>query len=293
MNERTGRPRVRAPGNAFGLFEAVVGLLAGFLLSILVLGAYTSAAHVPSGRTTFATIVLSLVALWAGFLGGALAATKLHAPAPDGRPGGAASGANRTLKGVPPGPAAALSSARVSPVAVELNSGTGSFVRDFGLRLRPWPDLALGVVVGVASQLLLVPALEAPLRPFVPQLSEKLGQPTTQLLGGISGARLVVIALLVCVGSPLVEEIFFRGLLLRSLLGRFAPLGARLGPASAIVVTALVFGLVHFEALQFLGLAGFGAVLCYLAYRTGRLGPSIVAHVAFNSTTVIWFVWHH
>jgi hypothetical protein len=50
---------------------------------------------------------------------------------------------------------------------------------------------------------------------------------------------------------------------------------------------------VHFEELQFLGLAGFGMVLAYLAYRTGRLGPSILAHVAFNTTTIIAFVLQH
>ena len=55
-------------------------------------------------------------------------------------------------------------------------------------------------------------------------------------------------------------------------------------------MTALVFALVHFEALQFLGLAGFGVVLGLLAWRTGRLGPSIVAHMAFNTATIIAIV---
>jgi len=81
----------------------------------------------------------------------------------------------------------------------------------------------------------------------------------------------VVLAVLVCVGSPIVEELFFRGLLLRSLLGSFEQLG-RGSACSLDRVTALVFALVHFEALQFLGLAGFGVVLGVLAWRTGRLG---------------------
>ena len=33
----------------------------------------------------------------------------------------------------------------------------------------------------------------------------------------------------------------------------------------SIAVTGIVFGLVHFEELQFLGLAGFGIVLAYMA----------------------------
>ncbi|MDA8038018.1 MAG: CPBP family intramembrane metalloprotease, partial [Actinomycetota bacterium] len=120
-----------------------------------------------------------------------------------------------------------------------------------------------------------------------------LGHPTTQLLGSTSGAGLVVLSILVCAGSPLVEELFFRGLVLRALLGRLEHLGQRLAPALSIVLSGLVFALAHFEALQLIGLAGFGIVLGYLAFRTGRLGSSIVAHVAFNSTTVIWYVVHH
>jgi len=172
-------------------------------------------------------------------------------------------------------------------------AGTGRIVADYGLRLRPWPDVPLGISVGIAAQFGLVPLLELPLQPFVHNLSRQLGHPTRQLLGPVNGTAFVILTIFVCVGSPLVEEIFFRGLLLRGLLGKLAGLGRRAGPAVAIVVTGLVFGLVHFEPLQFLGLAGFGMVLSYLAYRTGRLGPSIVAHVSFNTTTVVAYVLTH
>ena len=37
-------------------------------------------------------------------------------------------------------------------------------------------------------------------------------------------------------------------------------------------------------------LAAFGLVLSVLAHRTGRLGPSIWAHVGFNATTVVALV---
>ena len=43
----------------------------------------------------------------------------------------------------------------------------------------------------------------------------------------------------------------------------------------------------HLEALQFLGLFVFGLVAGVLAHRTGRLGPSVAAHVGFNVTTVV------
>ena len=40
---------------------------------------------------------------------------------------------------------------------------------------------------------------------------------------------------------------------------------------SVFVADGLLFGLAHFEPLQFAGLAAFGVVLAVLAWRTGRL----------------------
>ncbi len=266
-----------ARGNPFGVLEALLGIAAGFLLSSLAAAAYGTT----SGRGASPTIgsdIVTFVALWAGFLGAVVVATRWHIA---GRAGAAP----------PASPPAAPGRAAATPTSAPV--GTGSIVDDYGLRLRPWPDLPLGIAVGVAAQFGLVPLLELPLQPFVHNLSRQLGHPTSRLLGPINGTSFVILTIFVCLGSPLIEELFFRGLLLRGLLGKMSGLGRRAGPAVAMVLTGLVFGLVHFEPLQFLGLAGFGVVLSYLAYRTGRLGPSIVAHISFNTTTVVAYALTH
>ena len=82
---------------------------------------------------------------------------------------------------------------------------------------------------------------------------------------------MVLLVLLTIVGAPIVEELFFRGLVLRSLRRHIAP------PA-AIVVSALLFALVHFQVLQFLALAIFGVIAAHIddtgrPPRPGYLGP--------------------
>jgi membrane protease YdiL (CAAX protease family) len=262
----------RASGNPFGLWEAAFGLVVGFLLQIGADSAYSSASGGHPGA--IGTDIFGFLGLWTGFVGAAVVAS---------RTGGF---------GVAVGLADGGDGGTVA-TAPASRSAWGAFRADYGVSIRLWPDVPLGIAVGAAGQYLLVPLLELPLQPFVQHLSSKLGQPAQNLLTPVNGAGLVVLTVLVCVGSPLVEELFFRGLLLRGLLGQFQQLGRRRGPALSIVVTGLVFGLVHFEALQFLGLAGFGMVLAYMAYRTGRLGPSILAHVAFNTTTILAFVLQH
>jgi membrane protease YdiL (CAAX protease family) len=98
-----------------------------------------------------------------------------------------------------------------------------------------------------------------------------------------------VIAVLTVVGAPLVEELFFRGLLLRGLLAKFSE-------RRAVIMQAVVFGIAHVNPVQ--GLANvsvvafattIGCTVGFAAVRYRRLGPGIVAHGIQNllATTVV------
>lgn len=164
--------------------------------------------------------------------------------------------------------------------------GTGRVVADMGLAVRPW-DLLVGPAVGVGCQLVLVPLLYLPLEPFVPHLQRRLSGPATHLTGGFPGAELAIIGFLTVVVVPVVEELLFRGVVLRALLRLFGGAGRVLGPVLAVAATGVLFGLAHAESLELLGLAAFGIVLSVLAYRTGRLGPGMLAHGAFNLVAIV------
>ncbi|MBI2709200.1 MAG: CPBP family intramembrane metalloprotease [Actinobacteria bacterium] len=156
----------------------------------------------------------------------------------------------------------------------------GGVVRDFGLRFRPI-DVGVGAVVGLVGQLALVPLVSLPWVALLGKSSKDLEQPARDLADrATSPVGVVLLVLIVVIGAPLIEELFFRGLLLRALQ-------RRLGVAWAVAVSGLVFGLTHFEVLQFPALAAFGAVLAIVTVRAGRLGPAIVGHLVFNLVTVV------
>lgn len=158
--------------------------------------------------------------------------------------------------------------------------GTGRLSEDVGLRVQK-QDVGLGILAGVASQFLLLPLLYLPFELLNRDLD--VSEKAKETLGVASGGGLVVLAVLVVLVAPFVEELFFRGLLQRT-LARWLP------PMAAVAVSAVAFGVTHFQPVQLLGLIAFGGVLGVLAERSGRLGPSIVAHMSFNGCSVLVLV---
>jgi uncharacterized protein len=157
--------------------------------------------------------------------------------------------------------------------------GTRSLAADVGLAIQPW-DLLVGVIAGIGSQLVLIPLLYLPFERANPTLNHRLSAPAKTDSAAVHGAiPVTVLVLFLALLAPFVEELFFRGLLLRS-LSRW------LGPIAGIAISAVLFGLAHGELLQLPGLILFGLVLGVLAYKTGRLGAGMVAHAAFNAVTV-------
>jgi membrane protease YdiL (CAAX protease family) len=157
----------------------------------------------------------------------------------------------------------------------------GGVVADFGLRQRP-RDVPVGLVVGVLTQVIGVWLVYLPVLRLTGIDPEELSRPARELASRADSAwGWVLFALIVGLGAPVVEELFYRGLFLRALTKR------GMGDVGAVVVTSLVFALVHLQLLQFLGLATFGLVAGALTVRTRRLGPAIWAHVGFNLTTVL------
>jgi hypothetical protein len=164
--------------------------------------------------------------------------------------------------------------------------GTGHLIRDFGIRFKV-VDL-WGILIGVGGQVL-VGVLYAP---FINHL-HNFSAPTKRLTGDAHGWGFVLIGVFTVVGAPFMEELFFRGLILRGLGRVFTGWGAArgrrpwIGLVLALFVDGVLFALAHAEWEQFAGLALFGMLLAYIAYRTDRLGMNMVAHASFNLVALI------
>lgn len=78
----------------------------------------------------------------------------------------------------------------------------------------------------------------------------------------------------------LCEELLVRGIVLPA----FRP---ALGPALAVVASALVFALIHLDAYRFLFTFAAGLVLGAIRLRAGILGPSMLAHGLLNALTFV------
>jgi hypothetical protein len=156
---------------------------------------------------------------------------------------------------------------------------------DFGWRFRP-VDL-VGIPIGVACQTVLLWVLYWPLGRVWPATfsRHRLEVPGHQLTDRASGVWKVALVLAVAVAAPLVEETLYRGLLTRSLQARF-------GGWLAVVISSVWFAAAHLQPVQFIGLAAFGLVVGTCYQRTGRIAMGVLAHGAFNATS-LWLLWAH
>jgi len=150
------------------------------------------------------------------------------------------------------------------------------------MRIRFSPRDALGVPLGVASQLILVPVVMLPLRLLFPDSfsPEKIEKRATDLVDNATGAWMLVLVLIVVVGAPLIEEIVYRGMLQRSI-------GSALGRSRALMVVAAWFAAIHFVPVEFVGLFAFALVLGWVFDRNEALGMNIITHMAFNATGLV------
>ena len=151
-----------------------------------------------------------------------------------------------------------------------------SYVKlSFGRIEKPmvWPAVGMSVLIATSQAFVLFSALSL-LDVDLLYQGEELER-RQQFFSGIAGA------LNACIFGPIMEEICFRGLVLDGLLK------TRCRPWLAILISALLFALLHGLGANFVTALLFGILVGWLYWRTGSIIPGIIIHITNNSLTAI------
>ena len=137
------------------------------------------------------------------------------------------------------------------------------------LRTRQWSVLLWSVVAALGGA---IPSMW--LQEQIPELPNWVENEFTLILGSRWGY--VAIGLL----APFAEEIVFRGAILKVLL-------EKLSPWTAIVLSALLFALIHLNPAQMPHAFLVGLLLGWMYKRTGSILPGIAYHWTNNSMAYV------
>mgnify|MGYP002079313142 CR=1 FL=1 len=166
------------------------------------------------------------------------------------------------------------------PLYCAKRKGLGSLKADFGFTME-WYDLLIGIAAGIGSLVLIaiIGIIEI-------NVAEQAPESNTQVISEATGTPIALV--IVVLGAPVFEELFFRGL-------TYGAVDKRFNRWAALAVSTVLFTVLHAQpaatALGFgLFLARIGAiglVLGVLRMTTGRLGAPIVAHMTVNGVATI------
>jgi sodium transport system permease protein len=146
---------------------------------------------------------------------------------------------------------------------------------------RP-PPLALvgALLLGVSSFVWVSGAVDAFHDAFlpVPEVFEEVMRTTFSPPETWSG-KLGLIAV-AALSPALCEEAVFRGFLLSSFRGRTKGV-------TAVVVTAILFGLFHLSIYRLLGTTALGLVMGFMVWHTRSIWPAVLYHFTNNATSIL------
>ena len=138
--------------------------------------------------------------------------------------------------------------------------------------------LAGGLVIS------LVPAwVVSVLSNLLPSLKPEELEVVSEFMSSGIGPLQIIFFMLITFLIPIAEEVVFR----KILWGLFE---WKLTPYQTWIFISLIFALIHIGPLHVLGLLPFSFFVGWLRYKTGKIGPSILAHVVNNGVACLLMI---
>lgn len=150
------------------------------------------------------------------------------------------------------------------------------FKREFSFKKIKLKQILFCVLMGVSLQPVAMMA-NIPLQRLVVMLKGEL--PPLAAAAPQNGWQFVTSLVVICVVPAVFEELLVRGMLLNSV--------KKYGILKALVVTTVVFALLHNDVSSFVGLVVLGLAGGFAVLMTGSVFAGILVHLAFNATGVL------
>ena len=144
------------------------------------------------------------------------------------------------------------------------------------LRTRQWKVLTWSVIAALGA---IIPS--AWIQEQMPELPNFLENEFDMMITNRWGY--LAIGLL----APIAEELVFRGAILKSLLR-----SDKLSPWFAIIISAMLFSLIHMNPTQMPHAFVIGILLGWMYWRTGSILPGIAYHWANNSAAYLIYAFY-
>ena len=97
-----------------------------------------------------------------------------------------------------------------------------------------------------------------------------------KIMDAVSNDMVIVRIIAALIVAPIIEELVFRGIL-------FFKLRVAIPRILAILISAVVFGIAHFNLVQGIYATLLGIIFAIIFDRTGKLWTAIIAHMAANT----------
>ncbi len=137
---------------------------------------------------------------------------------------------------------------------------------DFNFKFNkiPFNIIFISIITALAATIIIDPLVELiPMSDSFRDFMLKLAQPNI-----FSFLSIVIIA-------PILEEIFFRGIILEGFLKNYSP-------QKAIIWSAFIFGIIHLNPWQAIGAFATGIIIGWIYWRSNSLIPGILIHFTNN-----------
>ncbi len=166
----------------------------------------------------------------------------------------------------------------IFPAVIFILAQKRPFFQSFRLKTIPLSLVAYSFFISLGA-FILGDELDRIINMFFPlPTSIRLSLESLLTINSLSDAVIIIVSAVIFAGVA--EEMLFRGIVQRSL-------EHHKDPAQAIVLTAVVFAIIHINPWTAIQITFLGLVLGYMAWKAGSILPAIILHAVNNLLSVI------